>query len=350
MSIEAGECRAALLDKCVSLVSDGSGKCFQDPALIGALDNISRLVKKLLETEGEAFLICEDDLNNVEAIFRRPGELLGKLVRGYVPNSKYFNEVYKFEPYLELAAKYIVMYDLPNALQRLKLSDPTVVVKVLNECVDKMRQESMSDSFLSRLKNYNRASNKNYKELLAYSDALFDRYSRLLVLRVDLSYLTQHPKIDQLEAMQHRKRLFENTRSNKLFADMVGYVWKLEHGSSKGFHFHVMFFFDGSKVREDGTIAQQIGKYWSNVITGGKGMYYNCNAVKHRYQSCGIGMISHGDYELRDGLRKAIVYLTKTDFYMKLQSVGRCMGKGSRPCKKDARGRPRRDVTPVESD
>lgn len=32
---------------------------------------------------------------------------------------------------------------------------------------------------------------------------------------------------------------------------MVGHIWKLEEGTTKGYHFHLMFFFDGSKVQHD---------------------------------------------------------------------------------------------------
>ena len=122
---------------------------------------------------------------------------------------------------------------------------------------------------------------------------------------------------------------------------MVGYIWKLEHGPDKGFHYHMMFFFDGSKVREDGTLAKRIGQYWLNVVTNGRGVYYNCNADKSRYKNCGIGMVDHSDNVMRDGLVKAVLYLTKMDLYMKLQTVGRGMGKMVRPNPKDARGRPR---------
>ncbi|MNF98191.1 hypothetical protein D3C84_810450 [compost metagenome] len=112
-----------------------------------------------------------------------------------------------------------------------------------------------------------------------------------------------------------------------MFDDMVGYIWKLEHGPEKGFHYHVMFFFDGAKVREDITKAIQIGRYWTNVVTRGRGLYYNCNAAKRIYKSCGIGMVDHTNVQMRQGLQNAVVYLTKTDLYMKLQTEGRGMGK-----------------------
>jgi len=103
----------------------------------------------------------------------------------------------------------------------------------------------------------------------------------------------------------------------------------------------MMFFFDGSKVREDITKASLIGRYWTDVVTKGRGLYFNCNRVKFAYKSCGVGMVDHGDAELREGLRRAVIYLTKTDLYMKLQTEGRGMGKGLYPSPKGSRGRPR---------
>ena len=52
-------------------------------------------------------------------------------------------------------------------------------------------------------------------------------------------------------------------------------------------------------------------------------------------------MLNYYDETLREGLREALVYLAKTDLFMKLQTEGRGMGKGLYPSPKDPRGRPR---------
>jgi hypothetical protein len=262
-----------------------------------------------------------------------------------VSQDKGLRSLYTFEPYIALMVKQVEAFGLSiNQLRAIHRGSEDIVplVQKLNSCVDSIRQEASSKAFQGKLKNYQRSSNKNYKELTSYVDALFEHYSKLLVVRVDLSYQKQHAKTTQAEAKRDREHLLQNTRSNKLFDAMVGYIWKLEHGSEKGFHYHMIFFFDGSKVRQDITKALLIGKYWTNVVTKGRGLYYNCNADKSRYKSCGIGMVHNADSLMRDSLTSlAVPYLTKTDLYMKLQTTGRGMGKMERPRQKDSRGRPR---------
>lgn len=320
-----------------------------DVGLICTLKRASLLVQKLIKSEGDAFGVKAVANGLACVVCNESGALLKELIKVNIPDNPRFNSLYKFEPYVEVAIKHLKVFGLYQILlwpsTDASVADATALVKHLNECLDRMRQEVKSKQFLSKLNSYQRSSNKNYKELTEYVDALFERYSRLLVLRVDLSYSKENSKITQAEATRDRKRLFENARSNKMFDDMVGYIWKLEHGPEKGFHYHVMMFFDGARVREDITKASLIGRYWMNVVTRGRGLYYNCNAAKRVYKSCGIGMVDHRDTQLRVGLQNAVVYLAKTDLYMRLQTLGRGMGKMNRPTPRDPRGRPRAAIS-----
>lgn len=344
--MKGDEERLAALQSKIGLTVDDIEVGALDNGLIATLKSASWLVRKLIKTEGDAFRIgAVDDFGNARLESNAPGNILLKLLKEHIPNGSRFNALYKFEPYLAMAIGNLIKFDLYPLLLSWYMERPAnearKLMAHLNGCVEQIRQEVKSKSFLAKLNSYQRSSNKNYKGLIEYVDALFDHHARLLVLRVDLSYSKENAKTTQAQAKQDRKHLFGNARSNKLFGDMVGHIWKLEHGPDKGFHYHMMFFFDGSKVREDITLAKRIGEYWKEVITKGRGLYYNCNAVKLAYASCGIGMIERADAELRAGLCKAMVYLTKTDLYMKLQTEERGMGKGLYPDRKDARGRPR---------
>lgn len=345
--MKGDEERLVALQSKISFTVEGFGQVGAlDIGLIIILKSASLLVRKIISSEGDAFKLSNvDEFGNAKLESNAPGRTLLKLLKEHIPNDRQFGALYKFEPFLEMAMNHLVKFDLYSFHLSWKMvrpaSEARKLMAHLNECVDQIRQEVKSKRFLAKLNSYQRASNKNYKELTVYVDALFERYSRLLVLRVDLSYSKENSKTTQAQAKRDRVRLFENARSNKLFGDMVGYIWKLEHGPEKGFHYHMMFFFDGSKVREDVTLARRIGEYWTDVVTKGRGLYYNCNAVKLGYKSCGIGRVDHADANLREGLRNAVVYLTKTDLYMKLQTEGRGMGKGLYPSPKDPRGRPR---------
>ncbi|WP_177325191.1 YagK/YfjJ domain-containing protein [Pseudomonas umsongensis] len=346
VSVSNDEREIALLSKCRIELGNGEIQGELDIGFVSELKLASIWVQKLIRTEGEAFTLRDVSRHGDPGLKRNyPGAILFKLLKMNVSQDERLRSLYTFEPYIALMVKQIEAFGLTYNLLRTvhrESEDNAGLVQKLNSCVDSIRLEARSKAFQGKLKNYQRSSNKNYKELTEYVDALFERYSRLLVLRVDLGYREQHSKTTQAEAKQNREHLFRNTRSNKLFGDMVGYIWKLEHGPDKGFHYHMIFFFDGSKVREDGTLVKRIGQYWLDVITKGRGVYYNCNADKSRYKSCGIGMVDHRDSSMRDTLNSlAVPYLTKTDLYMKLQTTGRGMGKMERPRQKDPRGRPR---------
>lgn len=309
------------------------------------LNNVSNWVQELIESTGDAFGITPKADGLACLSLNKPGRILKKIANMSIPDDPRFNALYKLEPYIEMVVnrfkKFGVHQVLPWASLDAHVDDAVLRMNHLNCFVEALRQEVKSARFQSKLNSYHRSSNKNYKELMKYVEALFERYSRLLVLRVDLSYSKENSNVTLAEAKRDRERLFQNSRSNNLFDAMVGYIWKLERGPEKGFHYHVMFFFDGAIVREDVTLAMRIGQYWMDVITKGRGLYFNCNADKRKYIKCGVGMINYYDETLREGLREAVVYLAKTDLFMKLQTEGRGMGKGLYPSPKDPRGRPR---------
>jgi hypothetical protein len=200
---------------------------------------------------------------------------------------------------------------------------------------------------------------KNSKQLKHYFHQLFNRYARLCVVRLDLMYeekLRDHVTFDQVKADYQRAKvdrehLYRNMRHNHLFRHLVGFVWKMEYGLMAGFHYHCFFIFDGSKVREDVTVARSIGEYWKQVVTGGQGRYYSCNADKARYgKHCGIGSINHFDLEpKRNLINYAANYLTKPDLFSKVivrgdDQPGRLFGKWTVKPRKNQRGATRRHL------
>lgn len=259
--------------------------------------------------------------------------------------------VFTSNPYVDVFVKQANKASLINAIanhQALaiqdgiyhQLADYQCFLRMLGELIkflSDIRMDMQSHWFKSTLYNAQRVADKNRKGLFSYINSLFDCYARLLVIRIDFSYQigntikTEEDRyLKYLEAKTDREHLFNNMANNSLFEQLVGFVWKLEYGLDKGFHYHMLFFFDGSRVREDQTIATLIGEYWANNITQGRGLYYNCNANKHLYHNLGIGMINYYDSALRAGLNQAAAYLIKTDHYAKtlIPNNARAFGRG----------------------
>ena len=228
---------------------------------------------------------------------------------------------------------------------------PQLIVDGLNEAAQYVRETIRSSAFIEQQRSFQVSANKNAKSLRAYIDGLFDKYARLVVIRIDLGYRNCNidatsvvPRRSYQDAIADRDRLLNNRRNNYLFDEMVGYVWKLEYSVGVGFHYHFIFFYNGQNVRCDGAKAGYIGRYWIK-LTDEKGTYYNCNANKFRYKRLGIGTVNHFDTIKRDNLYLAASYLTKIDYFIKLKSnsIGRSFGKGELPASPSVirMGRPR---------
>lgn len=299
---------------------------------------IDRVVKKIIQTHEGLFSIkCRK-----KEQYYIEGTEIGKkflLLLKINPTeiSRHF-PMHKFNPYFALFVQSVTDQNLwelspwiESGADKKKIQ---TWMQILNDCVDSIRKEGVSKKFKASLANLVRNSNKNYSQLLRYIDGIFERYSRILVLRIDFGYQVNCSPVNINGEPNHwdvRKhwRLFLKFLETKI-PSKVGYAWKLEYGLDKGFHYHALIVLDGAKVREDITYAKMLGEHWRNIVTEGRGLYYNCNSNKSGYRYCGIGMINHTDTQLREGLKKAALYLTKMDYFIKvvMPGGGRAFGKG----------------------
>lgn len=254
---------------------------------------------------------------------------------------------HKLSPYVSLLSKHLSGRGYPA---RSSLSVHNVAE--FNRWVEEIREEIRQAGFGKAIDNQLRSMRKNAASLLGYLSALRELYARLLVVRLDLGYLRvfrkDGPEIDPVTVKDHWEKLYWYL--NKNFPSLVGFVWKLEYGVFKSYHYHVILFFDGNEVREDVTLGERIGEEWKRNITGGSGSYWNCNARKEQFERMGrlgIGDIRHDDADSWANLERAALYLVKVDWYVRLNApgVGRTFGRGALPApRKDRRGRPRRGV------
>ncbi len=181
----------------------------------------------------------------------------------------------------------------------------------------------------------------------SYLDNLQEKYSKVCVVRVDLEYAknseTNKVEITLNEANKHINRLLNNRRNNEIFDHNIGYLMKTEYGEDRNVHFHTFFFYDGQKVQKDMIKGEDIGKYWSQNITDGKGTYYNCNRNDYK-DNHAIGMLDYRDTKKRRNLNNAMAYLVKEDQSiegLKENGKDRSIRRGTIPKEKSTRGRPR---------
>lgn len=195
---------------------------------------------------------------------------------------------------------------------------------LFNELVNKIRIEWRRQNFKERYRIRCREARVRVTEYFSYVDALFDDCKRLVVLRLDFFYKEEYfDQVDIHDALEDLNHLFRNKRCNSLFRFMKGYIAKVEYGIQKSLHFHTIFFFDGSKRNNSSHIysAKQIGEYWVNTVTKGRGAYWNSNNETENFDRLGIrgiGVINANELQLRNNLKFNVVhYLCKIDQYFR---------------------------------
>lgn len=200
-----------------------------------------------------------------------------------------------------------------------------------------------------KYRNARRRSNKNTLSMVNWLNGLFERHSRLLVLRVDFGYAVHMTRCTWLEqAKRDREAFLAQRRSDPLFKHMLGYCWKLEYGPYKGLHYHLLLLYDGSKVHRDVDLTWLLGQRWQTV-TDNRGVFFSSNyrARKHfpGHPDNGLGLVAHDDAIKIAALGRVVRYLTKFDTLMCLEvpEGQKTFGRSSLPkARPETRGRPRR--------
>lgn len=248
----------------------------------------------------------------------------------------HYREAKSAHPSVELFLKYFYPYREIDLDRQLSPELEDVIEEFLEELDMPLHQK--------RLRNLKRSEARNSTSVHDYINKLFRLHSKLLVVRVDVHYgdeikdtMTIEEAIDDRDAyLRAVKRRYSN---------LLGYVWKLEYGVARGYHYHMAFIFNGNKVKGDISLGRKLGEEWKSLSRESR-TYYNCNADRDKYEgwgAYGIGMVHHDDLEKRHLLlHNALSYLLKFDeallaeMHERFRSVGkmevpRRRGKGGRP-------------------
>ena len=160
-------------------------------------------------------------------------------------------------------------------------------------------------------KKMSRKEQRRYDSACTVIDSAFETDSRVAVVRVDLSYREGKSSAQRINSDLNKLRL--NARSKpSIFKDQIGYVIKLEKGDNDNYHAHALFTFKGHEVKNHKYKAEQIGKYWQEVITKGDGIYHNCNTKKYD-KNC-LGVIERSNVDDVEALKENVLgYLCKDE-------------------------------------
>ena len=158
------------------------------------------------------------------------------------------------------------------------------------------------------------SENLNKSNLINRLDYLIQNYSSILVVRVDFGYRHKVPLEQVVSDFERFKKKLTYTQYGK---EKLLFVWALEQGESKGFHYHIAILFDGSSRYGAYKIASDLGMFWKEV-TQGNGIYFNCHGKSYlaefeRTGKTGIGMIYSNFQPQVDNMKDTLGYLAQPD-------------------------------------
>lgn len=262
-----------------------------------------------------------------------------------------FSNSYVFSPRVEAVIEALQAAGLhPNnfVFGEPSYLDPVVGklhAEIANEVGGKIAEIVGSQGFKNRLRARKRNAERNLAKGLAIEQQVFANKSRALVLMLTFGYQDEYRhNVTPEELQQHRKKFFNNCRSNKLLRGICDYIWKVEDGDESCLHLHVLIFYTAESCH-DVLIAKMIGEYWVK-LTEGKGQYWNSNADKafHIQYGFGVGtgVINWDDHDKREALRKVVGYMTKADQYLRAKCGDHCHLFGTSQVREKRKpGRPR---------
>jgi hypothetical protein len=208
------------------------------------------------------------------------------------------------------------------------------------ECTYLLTQEK--EFKYQQKKRMDRARNQ-FKSAKKCVDLALEQRSRVLIIRLDLRFAkTQNPSIDQVKK-DLRTFLRHAGRTENL--NILGYIWKLEFGERRGFHYHFIFILDSRDHSQEIKLAQQIGQIWEKVI-GVEGTFHNCHfkAVNNQYDKLAIGRLHRHEQQKYQYLLELLRYFAKKDQFILHKNIGkeRTLGTSIGRDTKKAKGRPKR--------
>ncbi len=222
--------------------------------------------------------------------------------------------------------------------------------ELFRELVTLIRQRSVMPEFKYQVHRRKIDASRNFKSMSEYVNELFEFKSPLMVLRIDFSYKKEIARFVSFEdAKSDMERFLRNRRSNKrLFDGWLGYIMKIEYGIEKGYHWHALIFLNGTLRKHDIYWSMEIGKYWTEIITQGRGLFFSSNARKDiPAERSGRGMIHRTDIQKRKNLLHIVGYMTKAEQFIRISkacSKDKSITKGEVPVRTSNAGRPRNTV------
>lgn len=300
---------------------------------LNGIDDLLRFMRKVVHGKDNFYRRPPKPGSKAIAIVSSLGDHLNELSRYAALHQKGF----VYHPLLQLFFDHFPNHILSASKRwsRHELLQGKFVWQHFDDLLLTLRRAAAVSGLKRKARDWEAKPKRNRRKLRILEKRAFERHSRLAVCRLDLEYLAAditNAEFDELAAcgdidptrfkvafetvQEDRIRLFRNMKGKpSLFEHLVAYVWRIECTPLAGYHLHLVLLFDGREVYKHKWLTGEIGRYWENEITGGRGRFHNVNARWDESDpNCGIGIINRSDEHKRKRLREAVLpYLAKNE-------------------------------------
>ena len=193
------------------------------------------------------------------------------------------------------------------------------LASMVNRYVSTLQTAMQSREFKERIRHRDDHSRRLFISAAEYVNALFERYKRMVVLRMDFNLAANAgiglagPLVPLLEYFGRLRE--EMKRRVGVFEHLAGYIAHVEYGFQKKHHVHTVLFFDGDRVRNHYALSQLIVHRWEEM-THGSGRHFNTQEKAGQYRCPAIGMVHREDQQRRQCLTYVIWYITKREQFL----------------------------------
>lgn len=156
-----------------------------------------------------------------------------------------------------------------------------------------------------------------------------NNHSKLLPIRLDL-YLSSdnYSDITYHDIKKCWQNFKNNMRHNSVFDHLLSWAANIEYGKDRGWHLHVLMLFNGQRLKDDYSKAQDLGDYWISLVEQRDnrytGDYYSGNTHKDKYDLLALKTIDYSQRSYETDLQTLIdasSYLAKTSSETETQMV-----------------------------
>ena len=265
--------------------------------------------------ESKILIEIENFVENISITKRKPRNFYKQLSGLLVQFDQIYNPDYSYVPAIETVIE--LLLDLEGYQD-----DP----ECLYERLIKISFEDIQRDFKwhyrrhkRQLRDHRHSESENTKTLVGRMQEISDKYSRILVVRVDLAYPLKHQNqigiqqfSDDMDVLRTRLR-----DQDTVFKGLIEYAWALEQGVDKGYHCHLLLVYKGRERRNAYSVANRVGKLWKD-ITEEQGCHFNCHTAAYLKQftdrnRLGIGMIHRNSPDEVDNMLNTVTYLVRPE-------------------------------------